>query len=544
MPRADSEPKLTYRPEFGVWTYEDADGQTRIAEPATPGVFAGRKVSSALDNMAMLMAGPDERVGISARMADEAQRMAWANQRSPVTQFVGEAGLMAPTAALGAGTAAGAIALNTGLGALEGALDYMPGTGVGGRAVAGAVASNLGDLGGRMVSRVFNTARGLVQDLRGRTAQAANPAARDFEALGGRTLAYQRMEPNSPGQRKAERFSQWALASENPPGAFQEVLDANDSLVRERAAASVGMPAPANGVLDDDWRGAALDSINAQYVDLRARADGLPAMPVDSAIYRNLMRSEGVRRAIDDGLFAGLVRPDDAPDDWTPTLTGREYMDAREYLAQEQANLWERDAKGAERLGNYIDAFDQQAEAALGDPQFTADYGRTREQYRNYLLLEKPNVINSEGQINVGTLHRALVAPSGYGRKASAAQAGIKNPETAALVDLTLAANKPTFKPFKSSGTAENMAVGSAMGDAATAAGEAATGNVLPALGLMAKARAPGVIAASNMGNGAMFQGMNTPSPAWARSQGAFVGRSFMDEMLYPFVGAEDDRGY
>ena len=156
-------------------------------------------------------------------------------------------------------------------------------------------------------------------------------------------------------------------------------------------------------------------------------------------------------------------------------------------------------------------------------------------------LLERRNVIDGTGQINVKTLRNTLDSKaSGFGRTATAG-GETTNPETRRLIDLIQAADRPEFKAFSSSGTAENLQLGRTLDDLGAAASDLVQGDPRRALGAGGKLMAPGVISTSQLGGGAMFEGIVNPSVG-GQLIGSGVGRSALDEALYPFVGVEDER--
>jgi hypothetical protein len=429
-------------------------------------------------------------------------------------------------------------------GGLEGGADIGAGGSFAGRALAGGAAAGLGELGGRMAGRVFNTAMGLARDLKvaatGLRGKAANPAATAYEALGGTTLAHQRMAPGSRPQRAAERAYRYLEASPNPPAVMQQAMDANNTLHRNTVLDAIGLPRQFE-TLGTDFYKAAEDKFSTDFGDLAAQAGRGGTITLSPTVGKKIASLSEIRELIGLDEFPGLVRPADAADDWAPTLTGDEYMTARRAVAEAAAKRMA-DGKGTvgERLWGVVDELDSEIESSL-PAGFLDQFARTREQYRVYKQIRKPNVIAANGQVNTGTLRRALESEAtGFGMTAKAGKSTV-NPESTALIDLIQAADNPEFKAPSSSGTAENLQGMFLAQDAGDAVAGLVAGDPRPALGLGARLMAPGVLGAASGGAGATFEGVYTPSAAGFNQAGRLLGRSYIDDYLYPFVGSENE---
>ena len=103
-----------------------------------------------------------------------------ADMADPIRDIVGQALPGMATAPLSAGSLAGSLALNAGLGAAESGLDVGEGGTLLQRSLAGGLAGVAGDVGGRLVSRVARGVKGFLDDaaagIMGRKA-ADNPLA-------------------------------------------------------------------------------------------------------------------------------------------------------------------------------------------------------------------------------------------------------------------------------------------------------------------------------------------------------------------------------
>ena len=424
------------------------------------------------------------------------------------------------------------MALQAGIGALEGSLDYDP-SGQFDNILMSAGAGIAGDLGGRMAGRVVKGISGLVQDITRPRGAAVNAFADAFEEAGGTTLAYQRMAPGSRAALLAERAAQGAQASINPPTAIRAAQEANDALFRSQAVSAVGLDPAQFDNLGPEFKRAALDQFNAKFARVADAASGAGQLRIGDDVASRLQKLPEIKELIDMGDMQDLSRG---------ILSGEDWMTAREALMEAASHRMNNGRSPAgQKLFAMVDDLDEAIGQTLRD-EFLPDYARLREQYRVFRLLERPNVINNSGEINVRSLHQALDSKGqGFGRTATAGGETV-NPETRSLIDTVVAGDRPEFKAFRSSGTAENLAMDNALDSIEQAAGGLAEGNPMPAAGLLGRLTAPGIVGASQLGEGRMFQGLVNGAGPRAGALGAATGRGAIDAYLYPFVGSEDER--
>lgn len=419
-----------------------------------------------------------------------------------------------------------------GLGAAEGALDVSEGGNAWQRAGAGALGAAAGEVLGRVLGRAFNLVEGISQATAGRTL-TANPQAAAFERLGGETMAYQRMTPDTLGQSFAEAATKGARVSMFGAAPVKRAFRANDALFNEAAAEAVGAPLGPSGILDTAWRKSALDRFDLGFAEVAGIAQQKGQMKVRGALLRSLNNNRVINRLRDEfGMFKGLNRKHDQ------FLTGREWFEARKVLA-DQAAL-EENAALAGRYYGLIDELDTWMARQPGmGKEFTELFAGLRDQYRVFRQLEKPNVINTEGNINIKPLNRVLRSEDGYGRTATAGTRKTANEATQRLIDLAEAGDKPGFAAFKSSGTAENQQLRETMQDVSGAITEGAGGLVR---GVLNQA-APMVTPLMELGGGLPYDYLlNRPAMRAGVGIGQGVGRGALDEMFYPLVGVQDER--
>lgn len=530
--------------DMGNMYVVDDNGNAQMYNEAGVLAHTGRQFADMYDNLRLFTASDEQtRNQIRRDLAERERLFAPAEEVEPVAAFVGSALPGMATAPLSASGMLGGFALNAGLGAAEGALSYDPNASAGQRALAGAASGALGDWAGRIVGRVFNGARGLADDVAFSRAQRAGISPEGipedvarWEALGGRVPGYQYLEEGTKPRRLAERAAQYNEASVNPDPYIRQVTDHNDRLMTQAASEAVGVPT--DGALDSGWRRAVLDAHSEGFANMAARAaDADGVIEVGGPLLKKLRNNRVLKQLREDyDMFQGL----DADDAF---LSPTEYMEARMAIAGMAAD--ESNASLAKAHWSLVDELDNFMETRLAtDPTFVRDYATLREQHRVFLQLEKPNVIDARGEINMGALDRQLKRPSGFGRQATAPGGTNvpKNLSTERLIELADAGNQTAFKAFKSSGTAENLAGRTFVEDVADATVEAATGNMRPGLSLAIQANAPGAIGRANRGRGAMFEGAYTPAGTGFLRAGGGIGRSMLDEQLYPFVGVRDDR--
>lgn len=423
---------------------------------------------------------------------------------------------------------------NVAVGAAESALDVGAGGSWAERAGWGAVGAAGGDIAGRLIGRVYNTVKGLGRDL-GPRAAPANPKAADYEALGGETLAYQRMEPGSPGQGLAQRMTEAAEAAPNPTGQVGRVMAANDDLHRAAAVRSVGLNPAQYDNLGQEFMADAYNKFNREWDELINMAGGATrGFKLAPETAKRLRSIPEIKALQDLGEF---------PDLGDDVISGRDWLTAREALSELS---FQRSQAGRGREGeimrDMIEGMDKQMEQYLPDDAL-ADYARMREQYKNLLILEKPGVISNGGQINTASAVRNLDnKTSGYGRTARGG-GQTNNPETKDFIDLMKAADNTEFKALQTSKTAERLGGQEVVQDAIEGVTQAVQGNPAAALGIGGRLAMPGVVGLSNAGSGRMFQGALTPNVP-LRMAGQQAGRSFLDDLLYPYVGVEDERGF
>jgi hypothetical protein len=525
--------------EFGN-RFAFIDGELVPAEQASMLELAGRQFadfgSGAKAAYGELFDRPAMVAAADLETAARNEAFRGSDELDPIRNMVGQALPGAATAIISAPSVVGGLITSTGIGALESALDYgEPGT-FAQRGAAGALGGALGEVGGRMIGRVWNMARGLADDLSaavtGRGA-AANPAAQAYEDLGGSTLAYQRMEQGTRPQRLAERVTRGAEASANPPSVLREAFEANDALHNAAAIEAVGLNPDQYRVLGRDFTRDALDRFNQEFSDVAQVAAGAGDIVLDDVSAKKIAKLPEIKELIELGEFQGLAEG---------KISGQEWMTAREAITEAASNRFANGrSKAGERLYGIVDDLDAQIGRYVPE-DYLPQYARLREQYRVFKTLEAPNVIGNDGNVNVRSLRRRLDSTgSGFGRTATGG-GETTNTETSRLIELMQTADNPEFKAFSSSGTAENLAVNNLLSEGAVAARDLAGGDPRSMLGLGGKLMAPGVIGASQMGRGSTFTGAFTPAPGPARFAGEAAGRSMLDELLYPFVGVQDER--
>lgn len=467
--------------------------------------------------------------------AAQDEALAGLSREYPVGSVVGQALPALATAPLGAAGLLRSMLLQSGLGAVEGGinLDTADASQLDNALIGGAFGV-AGDIGGRILGRVANMAKGLVGDVTLGAGKAANPAAQAFEDLGGSTLAYQRMAQGTRAQGLAERAAQSAQASINPPTQIAEAAAKNDELYRNVAARSVGLDGANYRNLGPEFIDDAVSNMEQGFTAVTRAAGDVGDITLDETTAKALSKSSQIRKLRDLGDFEGLD---------SNTLTGDEWVTARQALAEDAANAYKNgDGTLGNRYSKMVDELDGAIRERLPD-EFLPEFARLREQYRVLSILEKPNVINQAGEINSTSLNRALKAKSGFGRTATRAQETV-NPETVDLLNLARAGSNPDLAAFKSSGTAENLSGNFMLESAERAAEGLLTGNPAASVGILSRTVAPGLVGMSEAGGGRAFTGAFSPAPGGFSRGGAAAGRSGLDQLLYPFVGAEDDREY
>jgi PAS domain-containing protein len=444
----------------------------------------------------------------------------------PYTSMAGQAipGLATFPITGGAGLA-GQVATNIGIGAAESALDLGEGGTFLERGVAGGAGGLIGDVAGRTLGRVFNMARGLANDIRMGRGTAENVAARQADELGIPTLASQRLEPGTQAQRQMERLEQGAAASIAPPGVFREVAEGKARVFNEAAQEAIGL---APGEFDRLGPDALLEAnrrISEGFADVAANAASQGPIQIGEELATRIANTRGqIPQLQARGRFQGLA---------DGVLSGNEWNVARRALAQDAANAA---AKGDYELADDIFADVEQLDRIM-EPLMGTDtlenFARLREQYRVFKILSKPGVIRQDGEVSIRNLNRALNAGTGFG---TTAQQGLPtvNPESKRLIDVARVGSDPSLQEFRSSGTAENQALREFIGDSLS--------GPLGPVRAAAQLAAPAAVGAASSGGGRGVIGLTTPAPVQAVTAGGAVGRSLLDEALYPFVGVEDER--
>jgi len=483
----------------------------------------------------------EDRGALQEKQQEQDQTLRLLREHRPVASFIGDAlpGLatlpIGGTALLAGRLSTGAaVALSTGLGAIEGnlRLDAQSESQLG-STLQGAIGGLIGEGVGRGAGRVANAIAGIGSSL------ARNPAASKLAAQGLETLPSERL--NVPGQNivPLQRLEQGAQTGVFTPAVFERISSQRKGLMNTRAGRSVGLEDldTADG-LTPDVLATAQDSISDGFSELATSAtkDGLPrifAFSTDSAraLANRLQTTKGqLPELIARGeMFQGLKGS-------TPQLQGNEILIARRALAQDAA---ERAGKGQHELASAIyrdvELIDQLFADTIGDPGAIARHANLREQYRNLQILMGPGVINDAGDVVPKTLNRRLGQSTGYGSQYKQGRSGAIEGQQYAqgTMDMFEAArtlSDPTLQPFKSSGTAENQAIR----DLGTAVTAAAVDPVAGGLGLATRLAAPtalsllgGTNRAANVAGGLLLPGGNI-----AGRLGSEAAPSIVDQLL------------
>ena len=223
-------PQIVVNEETGEEAVLQDDG-TMTPYYGDPGAlaFAGRLMSSIGSGVKAAYGDitdqPELVAQANAESAERNRIFAGADAAHPYKRLAGEALPGLATAPIGG------ILPGMAIGAGESFFDIDQGGSALGRAGGGALGALIGEGAGAMLGRVINGAEGMAQSLAGRTLRGT-PEAEAFEALGGETLAYQRMTPDTYGQKFAERFSQGAQVGMFPSTRQGRALSANDELYK------------------------------------------------------------------------------------------------------------------------------------------------------------------------------------------------------------------------------------------------------------------------------------------------------------------------
>ena len=520
--------RVAYDKDTGQRFVQTEGGEWIPAEEAGLLAQAGRQfasLGSGIKGAFGELTDQPELVAAAQRESEERNRVfQGADLADPIQSMVGQALPALATAPLSAGGLMGSLALNTGLGAVESAFDIDEGGGYGNRAFAGGVAGLAGDLGGRAIGRIWNTAKGLAGDLTQGRRAAANPKAAEFEAAGGTLLQSQRMTPNSPEALAMQRLEQGADASVFSPGLQNEAKEANRINYRDRLFEAVGLQPGQFDNVGPDAIGEAHRRLSDEFGNVAAQATAQGPIPISQDLADRIATTRGqIPDLIARGRFQGLQ---------SGVLSGNEWNIARRALAQDAAN---RAGKGQYELADEIFAdieeLDRVMEGLVG-PGLLQDFARAREQYRVLRIASKQGVINADGDISVKSLNNALNQGTGFGTTARTGAPTV-NPESKNLIDLARLGSSSEFQPFRSSGTAENTAAQRMAG---------ALVNPLDWAQLAGEVAMPLAVGISSRGGGRAVSGLMTPAPAQAARAGGIAGRGVLDEALYPFVGVDDER--
>jgi hypothetical protein len=343
------------------------------------------------------------------------------------------------------------------------------------------------------------------------------------------------MTPDTYGQKFAERFSQGAQVGMFPSTRQGRVLSANDELYKNTVADAVGLDGGLFDDLGEEFMDAAFNELEYGFNWVTRTAGDVGDFDLHPLTAETLQNSGQVKQLIKLGDFKGL----DAN-----RLTGDEWVVARRALSQDAAKAFKNgDAEVGFKYNNMVAELDQLMESRVPE-EFLPEFARLREQYRVLSILERPNVVGADGQVNSRTLNRALQSRNqGFGRTATRGQEAV-NPETTRLLELASAGDKPQFKPHKSSGTAENQALDNFLDEGTDALSGMAQGDPTQAAGFMMRNLiAPTFDRVAETGGGLPYDYLfNRPDMLPTRPIGAGIGRSILDEAMYPFVGVEDER--
>ena len=522
--------QLAQNPDTGEVFYIHDDGSIVPADNPGMMAFAGRRTASMGSGLQAAYGElTDQPELVNQANLDSAERnRLWAgyDENNPVTKMLGDA---VPSLAAGVVTGGrsltGQLAASAGVGAVESALDYDAGGDYLSRALAGGAAGVIGDIGGRVLGRVTRSVKGMVDDFRLGRNVADNPVAREAEELGLETLGSQRAMPDSQTQRSLQRLEQGAESSMFSQGLQSGVQESNQAVFREGVLKAIGLDPAEFTDLSPETLLAANRRISDGFTDVSmmvAERGGTLQIPDDLA--RSIKGTRGqISDLIARGRFAGLDNG---------VISGNEWNVARRALSQDAA---QRAAKGeyeiADELFADVETLDRLIEERLPD-NLLDDFARLREQYRVFKTVNRDGVVNPDGEVVIKSLNRRLRNDTGFG---NTARLGTEttNPETAELINLARVGANPQLQPFRSSGTAENLSA------------QRVAGMVFDPtewLSLAGEMAAPAATGVTSRGGGRAVTGLFTPSPPQFQRAGSLIGRSALDEALYPYVGIEDDR--
>jgi hypothetical protein len=524
-----SEARRKVRDGHGNFGFLEPDGSITVVD--NPG-----KLGFAWKQAQELVAGGAE---IAGKVSGFDGLEDWANKRAyeideeygdaselyPFDSFVGEALPGVATMPITGGTSMwGQLATSAAIGAAESALDIGEGGHPAQRAVAGAAGGLLGEGGGRVLGRIWNSAKGLFNDIKLGRDVAVNPKARDAEDMGFELLESQRMAPNSQEQRVMQRLEQGAESSMFSPGLQASARETNQGVIRERVLDAIGLDPVDFDAMGPEALKAADTRLSEGFTEIASEAAGTGPITLGDDLASAIKNTRGqISDLMKRGRFQGLE---------DNIISGQEWNIARRALAQDAANAA---GKGqyemADELYADVEALDQIMDERIG-PDLRNQFSRLREQYRVLKIVNKSGVINENGEIAMKSLNRRLREGTGFGDTAKMDR-GTFNGETQELLDAARLGASPEFQPFRSSGTAENLSAQRVAGMAF---------DPTQWLSLAGEVAAPAATGVASKRGGRAVTGALTPSPVPFKDAGAAVGRSMLDESLYPFVGIEDER--
>jgi len=530
-----AEPQLAHDPESGqTYVFNPNTGRYQVAFEGPLEAFlvgAGRSLTRLGRGARGLVMNRERGAMQAAQQAEDALTLP-AGEQYGLAFGAGEAAPGLATAPLGMGAAlAGrmgmrqALGLAGGIGAAEGGLMLDP-TGQNlDNALVGALAGVGGDLGGRVAGRLFNAITGAGQAL------ARSEAGTFLERRGMQSLPSERL--NVPGQNVTplQRLEQGAQSGVFTPRVFREIAQERADLMNEAAAKAVGLPGvpPGSTGLDAAALSQANEQISEGFQELartasRTGGNSTRFYKVGEDIGERILRTKGQIAELERrGEFAGLMQG---------ILRGNEIMIARRALAQDAANAAKRgEYELADSIFADVDVLDQVFADTVGDPEIIARHAALREQYRNLQLIMKPGVVNAAGEVRPTVLNRYLGAGTGYGDAYRLGRGAEHLPETAELFDVTRNLAAPELQPFRSSGTAENLAmrddaaaIGAALADPTGAGG----------VGLLGRLAAPMTMSALGGSNrlANVAGGLLTQAPAAAPIAGRTAGLGLLEQII------------
>jgi hypothetical protein len=520
--------RLVVNEKTGEQAYLHDDGMIQPVE--APGVMAqaGRQMADLGSGIKYLYGDlTDQPELVNQARAETLERNRWfagADEAHPYQSMVGQAlPGVATFPVTGGASLFGQMATNAAIGATESALDLgEPGT-MTERAIAGAGSGLFGDVLGRVAGRTWNAAKGLVSDLRLGRGVAESPVAREAEQAGLSLTESQRATPGTQQQRLLQRLEQGAESSMFSPGLQAGNEAANQAVYRSGVARAIGLGDDPIEELGPQALLEANTRLSEGFSEVAAEVAESGPMNIGTELGDRILSTKGQikelhKRKRFQGLESGII-------------SGTEWGIARRALASDAANAAARgEHELADDLYADVEILDRLMESRLGTDA-RENFARLREQYRVLQIVGKQGVLK-DGDVSVRNLNRALQAGTGFGKTA---QQGLDtvNPESSELINLARLGADKQFAPFRSSGTAENLSAQRMAGMALDPTSWAS---------LAGEAIMPTAVGLTSSRGGRAVTGALTPAPVQARAAGSAAGRSMLDELLYPFVGIEDDR--